>query len=208
MAIAMQYVTGKTSVDPTVMIATLSKPILALSSLLLVAFANIGTQAVGSYIYGVMLKSSFEKIKYKHIIIILAIYVAILCVWGKIIDYFSAFLTITACIYAPLASILFVDFFFIKKQKISLRSAYNLPGYNAYKFTKGINIISIICIIVGSIKSLLVYNPISGEIHNKFLFYFTPTGLSFIVTGLLYYIIYKIPVFKNYILKDREEIKE
>ena len=51
MAIAMQYVTGKVIDDPTLMLATLSSPILALSSLLLVAFANIGTQAVGSYIW-------------------------------------------------------------------------------------------------------------------------------------------------------------
>lgn len=61
MAIAMQYVTGKMVDDPTVMLATLTVPAFALASLLLVAFANIGTQAVGSYLYGVMLKSSFKK---------------------------------------------------------------------------------------------------------------------------------------------------
>ena len=43
MAIAMQYVTGEMIDDPTAMLATLSIPALALSSLLLVAFANIGT---------------------------------------------------------------------------------------------------------------------------------------------------------------------
>ena len=48
MAIAMQYITGEMIDDPTLMLATLSVPALALSSLLLVAFANIGTQAVGS----------------------------------------------------------------------------------------------------------------------------------------------------------------
>ena len=206
MAISMQYATGTMSTDPTVMLATLSVPILGLCSLLLVAFANVGTQAVGSYIYGVMLKSSFEKAKYKHIVLILALYAVILCIWGKIIDYFSVFLTVTACIYAPLASVLFVDFFFVKKQKISLLSVYNIKGHNAYKFSKGINYIGLFCILVGSIVSLLVYNPISGQIHNKFLFYFTPTGLSFLTTGVLYYIIYKIPFFRKYLLKDRDEI--
>ena len=43
MAIAMQHVTGQMVDDPTLMMATLSAPILGLSSLLLVAFANIGT---------------------------------------------------------------------------------------------------------------------------------------------------------------------
>ena len=68
MAIAMQYVTGQMVDDPTLMMATLSAPILGLSSLLLVAFANIGTQAVGSYIYGVMLKSTFKKSSYKVLV--------------------------------------------------------------------------------------------------------------------------------------------
>ena len=98
MAIAMQYVTGEMIDDPTMMLATLSVPALACSSLLLVAFANIGTQAVGSYIYGVMLKSSFKKADYRILILVLAVYVSLLCVWGKIIEYFGSFLTISACI--------------------------------------------------------------------------------------------------------------
>ncbi len=126
MAIAMQYVTGKMIDDPTLMLATLSMPVLALSSLLLVAFANIGTQAVGSYIYGVMLKSAFRKADYRVLILILGLYVAVLCVWGKIIEYFGSFLTISACVYAPLAALLFVDFFIVRKQKFSIRSAFGL----------------------------------------------------------------------------------
>lgn len=82
MAIAMQYVTGEMIDDPTIMLATLSVPALALCSLLLVGFANIGTQAVGSYIYGVMLKSSFHKANYRILLIILAIYVGGFAVRG------------------------------------------------------------------------------------------------------------------------------
>lgn len=111
MAIAMQYVTGEMIDDPTLMMATLSVPALALTSLLLVAFANVGTQAVGSYLYGVMLKSTFKKADYRLLVLVLGAYVAVLCVWGKIIEYFGSFLTITACIYAPLAALLFTDFF-------------------------------------------------------------------------------------------------
>lgn len=116
MSIAMQHVTGKMIDDATIMLATLSVPALALASLLLVAFANIGTQAVGSYLYAVMLKSSFKKADYRVLIMILALYVSILCVWGKIIEFFGSFLTLSACIYAPLAALLFVDFFlFVNK---------------------------------------------------------------------------------------------
>ena len=203
MAIAMQYVTGKMVDDPTMMMATLASPILGLSSLLLVAFANIGTQAVGSYIYSVMLKSTFRKANYRLLVIILGIYVAGLCVWGKITEYFGSFLTISALIYAPLAALLFVDFFIIRKQKIDLRSAYELEGHNAYYYSKGFNIIGFISLAVGFAVSLLVFNPITQEIHNKFLFYFTPTGLSFIVTALLYLALYLLPPVRRYVCNDR-----
>lgn len=206
MAIAMQYVSGEMIDDPTLMLATLSVPALALSSLLLVAFANIGTQAVGSYIYGVMLKSSFKRASYRTLILILAAYVAVLCVWGKIVDYFGSFLTISACIYAPLAALLFVDFFFVRKQKLALRSAFELKGYNAYNYTHGINWIGMLCVAAGVAMSLLVYNPVTGEVHNMLLFRLTPTGFSFLGTGLLYLVLSYIPPIRKYLLRDRGEI--
>lgn len=206
MAIAMNHVSGEMIDDPTLMLAALSVPALACSSLLLVAFANIGTQAVGSYIYGVMLKTSFKKANYRVLILILAAYVALLCVWGKIIEYFGSFLTISACIYAPLAALLFVDFFFVRRQKISLRCAYGLNGSKAYDYTGGFNIVGLVCVACGVAMSLLVYNPLTCEVHNMLLFRLTPTGFSFIGTGVLYYVLSIIPPVRKYILRDRDEI--
>ena len=206
MAIAMKYVTGRTVEDPTLMLATLSFPFLALSSLMLVAFANIGTQAVGSYIYGVMLKSSFTKMNYRILILILAAYVTVLCVWGKVVEYFGSFLTISACVYAPLAALLFVDFFFVRRQKISLRSAFGLKGYNAYGYSKGINWVGFACMAAGVAMSLLVYNPVTAKVHSEILFKLTPTGFSFLGTAVLYFGLSRIPGIRNYLVRDRKEI--
>lgn len=202
MAIATEYVTGKMIDDPTVMMATLSIPALGLTSLLLVAFANIGTQAVGSYIYGVMLKSTFKKADYRVVVLVLGIYVGLLCIWGKIIEYFGAFLTITACIYAPLAALLFVDFFFVRRQKLDFRSAYELKGHDSYRFTGGFNVIGLFCLVAGVAISLLIYNPVTGEIYNEFFFRFTPTGCSLIGTGLLYFLLCRLPFVRRYVRKD------
>ena len=206
MAIAMQYVTGEMIDDPTMMLAVLSVPALALSSLLLVAFANIGTQAVGSYIYGVMLKTSFKKARYEVLILILGVYVALLCVWGRIIEYFGSFLTVSACIYAPLAALLFADFFIVRRQKFSIRSAFGLEGHTAYDYTKSFNIVGLLCVAAGVAMSLLVYNPITGEIHCMPLFYLTPTGFSFIGTAVLYTVLSYIPPIRKYMLRDRDDI--
>ena len=202
MAIAMQYVTGKMVEDPTLMLATLSTPILALASLLLVAFANIGTQAVGSYIYGVMLKSTFKKSSYKVLVLVLGLYVGILCVWGKIEEYFGSFLTISACVYAPLAALLFVDFFFVRKQKIDLKSAYEEEGHNAYVYSKGFNIVGAVCLALGFAFSLIIYDPIKSIVHNKLLFMLTPTGASLFFTAILYYLLCKIPGIRRYVRRD------
>ena len=202
MAIAMQYVTGEMSDDPTLMMATLSVPAMGLTSLILVAFANIGTQAVGSYLYAIMLKSTFKKADYRVLVLALAAYVGILCVWGKIVEYFGAFLTLTACIYAPLGALLLVDFFFVRKQRFDMRSAFELPGHDAYRYTKGYNIIGLFCIIAGCAISLLVYDPINMVVHNEFLFRFTPTGLSFLGTGILYLTLCKLPFIRRYMGKD------
>ena len=206
MAIAMQYVTGKMTDDPTLMLAALSVPAMGLCSLLLVAFANIGTQAVGSYIYGIMLKSSFRKADYRILIMILAVYVGGLCIWGRIIEYFGPFLTISGCIYAPLAALLVVDFFFVRKQKLALRSAFGLPGYHAYDYSHGMNVIGFFCVAAGFAMSLLIYNPVTQQVHNMFLFHLTPTGFAFLGTGILYFCLSKIPVVRKYLLRDRLEI--
>lgn len=202
MAIAMEYVTGQMIDDPTVMMATLSIPALGLTSLLLVAFANIGTQAVGSYIYGVMLKSTFKKADYRILVLVLGIYVGLLCVWGKIVEYFGAFLTISACVYAPLAALLFVDFFFIRKQKLDFYSAYEIKDHDNYRYTRGFNIIGLFCLMAGIAISLLIYNPVTGEIHSAFFFRFTPTGCSLVGTGLLYYLLCRLPGVRRYMRKD------
>ncbi|MBR6404489.1 MAG: cytosine permease [Eubacterium sp.] len=202
MAIAMHHVTGQMVDDPTKMLATLSAPILGLSSLLLVAFANIGTQAVGSYIYGVMLKTTFPKLSYRVLVLILGAYVTVLCVWGKITEYFGSFLTIGALVYAPLAALLFVDFFLVRKQKLDLRSAFGLERHHSYDYTNGFNIVGMICLVFGFVLSLIIYNPIKGIVHIPALFVLTPTGCSFLATGILYYLLCKLAPIRRYVRKD------
>ena len=67
MALAMFVKTGVYESDPTTMLSTLSTPAFALLSLLLVAFANIGTQGTGSYVNCMIVKSGMPKVSYKPV---------------------------------------------------------------------------------------------------------------------------------------------
>ena len=206
MAIAMQHVTHQMTEDPTLMLATLAVPPLALCSLLLVAFANIGTQAVGAYLYGIMLKSAFPTASYRGILAALTLYAGGLVVWGGVVEHFGSFLTLSASLYAPLAALLFVDFFLVRRQKLALRSAYGQPSHTAYRYTGGFNWVTLACMAAGVALSLAVYDPVRGVVRCPALFTLTPTGLSFFGTGLLYALLSCLPPIRRYLLQDRGEI--
>ena len=74
----------------------------ALLSLLLVAFANVGTQGTGSYVNCMIVKSGMPKVSYRLMVLIAMVYVGALTVWGGVEEHFGAFISIAAFIQAPI----------------------------------------------------------------------------------------------------------
>lgn len=198
LAIAMFVKFGVMSDDPTFMLAKLASPPVALLSLILVAFANIGTQGVGSYMNAIVLKSSFPKANYSVFVGLLAAYVLVLTLWNKVIEYFSSFLAVETYLYAPIMAVLVVDFLLIKKQRLSLKDAYFLNGSEKYRFTKGFNLIGLSSILLGFISALMIFNPVSGEIHSSIFYYVGASSVSFVVAALVYFIACQTKAGKRY----------
>ena len=117
LGIATFIKTGVMGNDITEMLVTLSSPVMALTTLALVIFANIATQGTGSYMWSVVLKSTFPKVKFNIIAIVLGVYAGIMVIWGQLLDYIGAMITIAAFFYGPVMGIMFVDYFFIRKRK-------------------------------------------------------------------------------------------
>ncbi len=211
MAIAMNIVTNAglddpTIVDPAIMLAKLAVPALGLLSLMLVGFANVGTNASVSYIYGVMLKSTFHTAKYRTLVLLINGYLVLLCIWGQIMDYIGTLLTLGSLLFAPLAAVFIVDVFLLRKQKISLRAGFEVGGNKTYRSLGGFNLVGMFCLIAGVGINLLVYNPLTGEVNIPFLFNFTPTMCAFVGTAILYFVLNKIPAIAKHTMKDRSEI--
>lgn len=204
MAIAFHIKTGGMESDPTIILKALASPGVALLSLVLVGFANIGTQAVGSNMNALVLKSAFPKVKYSTMVIILGLYVGLLTVWDKVVAYFGSFLAIETYLYAPMMAILFIDFFFLKKQKISLRDAYMLDGAkkSCYRFTKGFNLVGFGCVAFGVVCGCLVFNPITVDIKSNLFYVLTGSGTTFLSSGILFFILCKIPPIRKYMAID------
>ena len=207
MTLAMFVKTGIYESDPTTMLSVLATPTLGLLSLLLVAFANIGTQGTGSYVNCMIVKSGLPKVSYKLLVIIAMIYVSILTVWGGVEKYFGAFISLAAYVQGPIIGMILVDYFIIRKRKLSLKSAYNLKGHDAYKYSNGYNFVGLVCIIISCVVTMLfVYNPYNGSIKSNLFLLTTGSGFTAILGALLYYLA-SVTLFKRYMVRDREDLE-
>ncbi len=207
MAIVMFISTGVYVDDPTVMLATLG-PQVALLSLMLVAFANIGTQAVGGYVNDMVLKAAWPKVDYKILVLLSGIYVAVLTYTGEVTANFGQFISIAAYIQGPIIGIVFVDYLIMRKRKFSLKSLYNIEGHNAYDFKGGFNWIGIMVIIVTLVIALVfVYNPITGEVMSPIFCFTTGSGFTAILGGFLYWAASKVPSLNELMLRDRDDLE-
>ena len=206
MALAMFVKTGVYESDPTTMLSTLSTPAFALLSLLLVAFANIGTQGTGSYVNCMIVKSGMPKVSYKLMVWIAMVYVSLLTIWGGVEEYFGSFISLAAYIQGPIIGMIVVDYFILRKRKLDLRSAYFLEGHSAYEFTKGFNLVGLSCVFISLLVAVLfVYNPVTAQIQSSIFLITTGSGFTAIFGGLLYWLASLTPL-KRYMIKDRDSV--
>lgn len=207
MALAMFVKCGYYESDPTTMLATLCGPGFALLSLLMVAFANIGTQGSGSYVNCMIVKSGLPNVSYKFLVIVAGVYVSILTVWGWVMENFSSFISLAAYLQGPIIGMIVVDFLIVKKRKLSLKSAYFMEGHDAYKFTKGFNLVGIGVLVITFILGVaFVYNPLTGSVQSPIFLVTTGSGFTAICGGLLYLLASLTPL-KNYMLRDRQDLE-
>ena len=207
MALAMVTAGGSYVSDPTVMLATLCGPEMALLALIMVAFANIGTMGNGLYVNDMVIKSAIPKIPYKALVIVMAVLISGLTIWGGVSENFGAFISIAAYLQGPINGIILVDCFILRKRKLSLKAAYFLPGHDAYEFPGGVNIIGAIAIVVGLICGLMVYNPMTGAINSSLFYITTGSGFTLLTGGLTYLILTMTPWGQKYSLRDRDDLE-
>lgn len=207
MALAMFVKTGVYESDPTNMLATLCGPGFALLSLLLVAFANVGTQGTGSYVNCMIVKSGMPKVSYKLMVIIAMVYVSALTIWGGVEAHFGAFISLAAYIQGPIIGMIVADYLVVRKRKLSLKSAYFMENHDAYKYTNGFNLVGIGCLVIAFATAMLfVYNPATGAVKSNIFLLTTGSGYTAICGGVLYWLASLTPL-KKYMIRDREDLE-
>ncbi|ELJ2158947.1 cytosine permease [Salmonella enterica] len=106
------------------------------------------------------IKSAFPNASYRKVVIALGVYAALIVVWGKIIEFFGAMISVAAYVYGPVMALLFIDYFFVRNRKLDLRSAYEIEGHSAYVYSGGYNYVGFGCLILGVLSGLAVFDPI------------------------------------------------
>jgi NCS1 family nucleobase:cation symporter-1 len=195
---------GGLSTDPTDYLLELGGPWFGVLSLFVIALANITTMTVATYALTVAAKILRPTWNYRVVGTVGALWCALLTSWGGIWDRYPTFLAITGLLAGPALALILADYFFVRRQHISLRSMYDLK-HGSYRYTYGFNVPAIIAFGAGITAFLLVYDPFNYVVRSSLFHYTTATGLAAAVAALAYLLMAQIPAVKRYLTRDATE---
>lgn len=178
------YVLGLTATlvagasDPgTLILQLMGKIGLAVPALIMVVFSTITTGFPDVYSAACSTMNISQRFSSKTVLWTAGI-VSILVALVFPMEHYENFLFLIGAMFVPLFGVVLTDYFYIRKRQLDINDLYR-PGGN-YWYTKGFNVIALICWAIGFIVyeliALMKY-PIGGSMP------------SLLVAGLCYYFI-------------------
>ncbi len=175
--------------DPTQWMVPLGGVFMGVVALVFVALANITSTAVSLFASGLALRHlpGLHKRAWKFLISLTCLPLLFFVVWPReLFDMGDTFLAYNGTMQAPVAGILLVDYFFLKKQYIHLRSIFEAAPSGRYYYTKGFNFLALGGILIGQIAYFGIYDPFTDEAHALFR-YLPATIAAFMLPALVYW---------------------
>lgn len=161
----------KTS-DPAQWMTKVGGDALGAVALLFVIAANFGTATAGIYASTVGLKAvpGLRRVSWN---LALALSLAPVMAIGVFLpnwffDHFGTFLAYIGVFFAPMVGIQIVDYFLLRRQRISLRAIYDRGSDAPYAYWGGVNPAAVAAMAVGVTTYLYLLNPQSYAIHEPF----------------------------------------
>jgi NCS1 family nucleobase:cation symporter-1 len=182
--------------DPTEWMIPLGGPILGLVALLFVALGNITSITSISYSMAIALKqikgllyTEWEKITF----FFLSPIIPLVFFPDQVYSNFGMFLAICGTVLGPLSGIGFVDYFILRRQRLSISSLYIEGATGPYYYLRGYNIAAIVSLIVATGVYFVVLNPITFASSSLFL-YLSASLPATLLSGAFYYFMTKFLV--------------
>ena len=174
--------------DPTEWMVPLGGVFMGILALIFVALANVTSTAVSIFASGLAVRhiKKFSATPWWQLMLLLIVPCLPFVFWpAKLFSYGDAYLAFNGTMYAPISGILFVDYFFLRKQKLNLRALFDADPSGEYYFHRGFNWIALGSLLLGQILYLALYNPYSGAAH-PFVRYAPASVWSCVVAAVLY----------------------
>ena len=176
--------------DPTEWMIPLGGLFMGTVALICIGMANITAVSLSVFASGLALRHiPFLRLKpWWQVIVITMIPCGFFVFWAReLYDLGASFLAYNGTMYAPIAGIVFVDFFFLRRQRICLRSIFDNDPKGEYWYWKGFNLLGLGGIVLGQAVYFYLFDPIDLETH--WLFTYVPASVAaFMVPALMYWI--------------------
>ena len=198
------------SSDPTEWMVPIGGVFMGVIALAFVALANVTSTTVSLFAGGLALRHvpALRGRPWWQAVGAVALPCVAFVFWPiELYDLGDVFLAYNGTMYAPISSILFVDFFFLRDQKLHLWSIFDDAPDGEYQYWKGFNWLALGCVVLGQAVYIILYNPFSGETHELFRF-FPPSLTACIVPGLLYWagMRFLFPRLGDEVFKDQRSL--
>ncbi len=150
--------------DPTIWMTKIAGPVIGIIALLFVAFANMTSMANILYTSIVGLRqvgtASIRAISWGTILFLFCVIpLGLVVFYPQMYDGFFIFLVWTSALNSALAGIGIADYFFLRRQKLDMRSLHASQENGPYRFWRGFNPIGLFALAVGFGVYVLVFNP-------------------------------------------------
>ncbi|MER1984509.1 MAG: cytosine permease [Solibacillus sp.] len=185
----------------------------AIVGLLLLTVANLGATLFLMYSFAISFKTLFSKSSW-FLAVGALLPTIFLLLNSSFYDAFNIFMSVISFSMASLGGILIADYFFVKKQNISMRDLYNTNG--KYRYWFGFNPSAIIALVVSYFFYWGIYNPITLEAKGLFL-QITAGIPTFFLSCIVYFVcakfIFRFEVdqvaekderFKQYLIQQKQ----
>jgi len=182
--------------DPTIWMTKIAGPVVGTVALLFVAFANMTSMANILYTSIVGLRqvgtASVRAISWGTILFLFCIIpFGLVIFYPQMYDGFFIFLVWTSALNSALAGIGIADYFFLRGQKLDMRSLHGPQEYGPYRFWAGFNPIGLFALAVGFVVYVAVFNPQTLASLPAFK-YLTASVPSCVAAGVVHYLLTRL----------------
>jgi NCS1 family nucleobase:cation symporter-1 len=157
--------------DPTEWMVPIGGVFLGVLALGFVALANVTSTAVSLFASGLALRHvpGLRAMNWRRLMLLTIAPCVPFVFWPhELYDLGDAFLAYNGTMYAPIVGIVFVDFFVLRRQRLSLWAIFEGAPSGAYHYSHGFHWPALGSLALGQALYLFLFNPITGETHDLF----------------------------------------